>query len=54
MPIGLVQSISLASGVANQRLFEIGLDIRSDSAYNFLADLIRVGVVTVESEPLWN
>ncbi len=24
MPIGLVQSISLASGVANQRLFEIG------------------------------
>ena len=40
--------------LCSERGQKIGFDIRSDSAYNFLTDFIRVGIVVVEPEPLWN
>lgn len=40
--------------LVSERGEKIGFDIRSDSAYNFLADLIQVGIVAIEPETLWN
>lgn len=38
----------------SERGEKVGFDIRSDTAYNFLADLIRAGIVSIEAETVWN
>lgn len=40
--------------LCSERGGKIGFDIRSDSAYNFLSDLIKVGIVAIEAETVWN
>jgi hypothetical protein len=40
--------------LVSERGEKIGIDIRSDSAYNFLTDLIKVGIVALEAETYWN
>lgn len=40
--------------MVSERAGKIGLDVRKDSEYNFLADLIKVGIVGLEPEPVWN
>lgn len=40
--------------LCSERGEKIGFDIRCDSAYNFLSDLIKVGIVAIEAETVWN
>lgn len=40
--------------LCSERGAKIGFDIRCDTAYNFLSDLIKVGIVCIDTETLWN
>jgi hypothetical protein len=40
--------------MVSERADKIGLHVRRDSEYNFLADLIGVGIVDLEPDPVWN
>jgi hypothetical protein len=40
--------------LCSERGQKIGIAIRCDTAYNFLSDLIKAGVVAVEAETVWN
>ncbi len=40
--------------LVSERGEKVGVTIRSDSAYNFLTDLIKVGLVELEAETYWN
>jgi len=37
-----------------ERGTKLGTHIRIDTAANFLEDLIEIGIVALEQEPLWN
>lgn len=40
--------------LVSERGEKVGFDIRSDTAYNFLTDLIRTGIVGLEASTFWN